>query len=103
MKIFLEYKKVLLSRKLPAIMKFTVIQLLYPQLQTFEILSLLAGKIFKAMNFEIAHFVRDDNQLFIYLGGVGWRLRRHPIPPKIIALKTPSFRVLTPHKNGAQC
>ena len=84
-------------------MKFTVIQLLYPQLQTFEILSLLAGKIFKAMNFEIAHFVRDDNQLFIYLGGTDWRHRRQSASHKTIALKTPSFRVVTPNKNGAQC
>ena len=55
--------------------------------------TLLSGKIFKAMNFEISHFVRDDNQLFIYLGGVGWRLHRQHTPPKIIALKTPSFRL----------
>jgi len=54
--------------------------------------TMLSGKIVKTRNFEISHFVRDDNQLFIYLGGIGWRLRRQPIPPKTIALKTPSFR-----------
>ena len=53
---------------------------------------MLSGKIVKTRNFEISHFVRDDNQLFIYLGGVGWRLRRQPTPPKTIALKTLSFR-----------
>ncbi len=55
------------------------------------------------MNFEISHFVRDDNQLFIYLGGVGYRRSRQPTTTKTIALKTPSFRVVTPNKNGAQC
>ncbi len=51
----------------------------------------MSGKILKAMNFEISHFVRDDNQLFIYLGGVGWWFRRQPTLPKTIALKTPSL------------
>jgi hypothetical protein len=44
------------------------------------------------MKFEISHFVRDDNQLVIYLGGVGWRLRHQPTPLKTKALKIPSFR-----------
>jgi hypothetical protein len=44
------------------------------------------------MKFEISHFVQDDNQLVIYLGGVGGRLHRPPTPPKTKALKTPSFR-----------
>jgi hypothetical protein len=53
---------------------------------------MLSGNIVKTMNFEISHFVRDDNQLVIYLGGVGWRQSRQPTPPKTIALETPSFR-----------
>ena len=61
-------------------------------LKIIHMKSMLSGKIFKTMDFEISHFVRDDNQLFIYLGGVGWRLRRQPTPPKTLALKTPSFR-----------
>jgi hypothetical protein len=44
------------------------------------------------MKFEISHFVQDDNQLVIYLGGVGWRRSRQPTPPNTKALKTPSFR-----------
>jgi|GEM_PF-2061217 len=53
---------------------------------------MLSGNTVKTMNFEISHFVRDDNQFVIYLGGAGWRLRHQPAPPKTIALKTPSFR-----------
>ncbi len=53
---------------------------------------MLSGKTIKPLNLEISHFVRDDNQLVIYLGGVGWRLRCQPTPPKIKLLKTPSFR-----------
>jgi hypothetical protein len=49
---------------------------------------MLSGNILK---FEISHFVRDDNQLVIYLGGIGWRLRRQPIPPNTIALKHRHF------------
>jgi hypothetical protein len=33
---------------------------------------MLSGKIVNTKNFEISHFVTNDNQLFIYLGGVGW-------------------------------
>ena len=36
-------------------------------------ISMLSGNIFKTIKFEIFHFVQDDNQLVIYLGGVGWR------------------------------
>jgi hypothetical protein len=53
---------------------------------------MLSGKIVIKINFEISHFVRDDNQFVRYLGGVGWRLRCQPTPPKTTALKTPSFR-----------
>jgi hypothetical protein len=49
---------------------------------------MLSGNIVKTMNLEISHFVRDDNQLVICLGGVGWRLRRQPTPPKTVALNT---------------
>jgi hypothetical protein len=59
-------------------------------------LSMLSGNIFKTMKFEISHFVQDDNKLVIYLEGIGWRRSRQPIPSKTKALKTPSFRVLTP-------
>jgi hypothetical protein len=48
---------------------------------------MLSGNIFKTIESEIFHFVQDDNQLVIYLGGVGWRLRRQPTPPKTKALK----------------
>jgi hypothetical protein len=44
------------------------------------------------MKFEISHFVRDDNKLVTYLGGVGWRQIRQPTPPNTKALKTKSFR-----------
>jgi hypothetical protein len=53
---------------------------------------MLPGSIVKTENFEISHFFRDDNQLVVFLGGVGWRRSRQPTPPKTIALKTPSFR-----------
>ncbi len=44
---------------------------------------MLSGKIVKPMKFEISHFVRDDNQLVMYCGGVGWRRSRHPTPPPL--------------------
>jgi hypothetical protein len=53
---------------------------------------MLPGNIDETENFEISHFVQDDNQLVICLGGVGWELRRQPANPKTIALKIPSFR-----------
>ena len=36
------------------------------------LLKILSGKVVNTRNFEIPHFVRIDNQLFIYLGGVGF-------------------------------
>jgi len=43
------------------------------------------------MKFEIFHFVQDDNQVAIYLGGVGWRRSRQPTPPKKKLIKHSHF------------
>ncbi len=53
---------------------------------------MLSGTIFKTFNIEIFHFFQNDNQLNLYLGGVGWQRSLQSTPPKTSDLTASSFR-----------